>query len=99
VVITMPFAWQVRFNTSGIVPTSRIDAPVDAALIEDLRGRFPDFVRAHEPDGLSIADFDRFPCTRRTLRAFTRSYHDLVAAVRDVMLPDPDARAVADHAA
>jgi hypothetical protein len=26
----------------------------------------------------------------RTLRGFIASYHDLIAAVRDVMLPNPD---------
>ena len=30
---------------------------------------------------------------RLTLRGFIGSYHDLVAAVRDVMLPSPDTRA------
>jgi transaldolase len=97
VAITMPHAWQVRFNGSGIVPTARIDEPVERALVDDLRSRFPDFIRAYEADGLSPAEFDSYPCTRRTLRAFTRSYHDLMAAVREVMLPDPDVRAAGAH--
>ena len=97
VVITMPYAWQVRFNGSGIEPVARIDEPVDERLVDDLSARFPDFVRACEPDGLTASEFDDYPCTRRTLRAFTKSYHDLVAAVRDVMLPDPDVRPGADR--
>jgi transaldolase len=92
VILTMPHAWQVRFNASGIAPGSRIDEPVDPALIDDLATRIPDFVRAYEPDGLAIAEFDTYGATVRTLRGFIGSYHDLVGAVRDVMLPNPDAR-------
>ena len=92
VIITMPHAWQVRFNDSGLSPASRIDVPVDPALVDELRTRFPDFARAHDPEGLSLAEFDGYPPTRRTIRTFTRAYHDLVAAVRDVLVPDPDVR-------
>ncbi len=92
VILTMPHAWQVRFNASGIVPESRIDEPVDPDLIGELSSRIPDFLRAYEPDGLAVAEFDAYGATVRTLRGFIRSYHDLIGAVRDVMLPDPDTR-------
>jgi transaldolase len=92
VVLTIPHAWQVRFNGSGITTEARIDEPVPGALLADLRARVPDFVRAYEPDGLSIPEFDAYGATVRTLRAFIGSYHELVAAVRDVLLPDPDKR-------
>ena len=90
VVLTMTHAWQVRFNASGIDPKSRIDQPVDPALVRDLLDRVPDFARAYEPDGLAIEEFDGFGPTARTLRGFIKSYHDLVGAIRDVVLPDPD---------
>ena len=92
VVLTMPHAWQARFNASGIEPRPRIDEPVDPALVTDLAARIPDFVRAYEPDGLTVPEFDGYGATVRTLRGFIASYHDLVAAVRDVMLPNPDVR-------
>jgi transaldolase len=92
VILTMPHSWQVRFNESGIDPQPRIDVPVDPGLVADLVARIPDFSRAYEPDGLSIDEFDSYGATVRTLRGFIRSYHDLVGAVRDVMLPDPDVR-------
>jgi transaldolase len=92
VILTMPHAWQVRFNESGIDPQPRIDVPVDPDLVADLAARIPDFGRAYEPHGLSIPEFDTYGATVRTLRGFIRSYHDLVGAVRDVMLPDPDVR-------
>jgi transaldolase len=92
VILTMPWAWQVRFNGSGIDPVDRIDVPVDPAIVDELLARIPDFGRAYAPDGLTVDEFDTFGPTVRTLRGFIGSYHDLVKAVRDVMLPDPDVR-------
>ena len=92
VVLTMPHAWQVRFNGSGIEPLPRIDMPVDPALIDDLCARVPDFVRAYAPDGLAPDEFATFGATARTLRGFVASYHDLQATVRDLVLPNPDVR-------
>jgi transaldolase len=90
VVLTMPHAWQVRFNKSGIDLEERIQVPVDARIIDDLRRRVPDFVRAYEPDGLAIDEFVGYGATARTLRGFVAAYHDLQATVRDIMLPNPD---------
>ena len=61
-------------------------------MIDELLTRFPDFERAYEPDGLTVAEFEAFGPTARTLRAFIASYHELMSAVRDVMLPNPDVR-------
>lgn len=93
VVLTMPYAWQLRFNNSGIDPVSRINVPVDQTLIDDLLARVPDFRRAYEPDGLAPAEFVTFGATARTLRSFVASYHDLMAVVRDIVLPNPDVKA------
>ena len=66
VILTMPHAWQVRFNASGIAPLPRIDEPVDPDLVGELTSRVPDFVRAYEPDGLSVAEFDSYGATVRS---------------------------------
>ncbi len=92
VVLTMPHAWQVRFNGSGIEPVERIGIAVAPDIVDDLLRRIPDFRRAYEPDGLTIDEFDSFGPTVRTLRTFISGYHDLQAAVRDIVLPDPDKR-------
>jgi transaldolase len=92
--MTIPYAWQVRFNNSGIEPVSRIDAPVDPAILAELCDKLPDFRRAFEPDGLTPAEFDTYGATVRTLRSFIKAYHDLQAAIRDIVLPNPDARTV-----
>jgi transaldolase len=92
VVLTIPHAWQVRFNNSGIEPQPRIDVPVDQPYIDDLLTRVPDFRRAYEPDGLAPEEFERYGAAARTLRSFVASYHDLVGVVRDIMLPNPDVK-------
>jgi transaldolase len=92
VVLTMPYAWQVRFNKSGIDLEERIDHPVPEALVADLYERIPDFRRAYEPDGLAPQDFGTYGAAVRTLRGFIASYHDLQGTVRDIVLPNPDVR-------
>ena len=91
--MTLPYAWQLRFNASGIAPEPRMDVPVDPTLVEDLYERIPDFRRAYDPDGLTAEEFEGFGASARTLRTFIKSYHDLQAAIRDLVLPDPDVRA------
>jgi transaldolase len=92
VVLTMPHAWQVRFNRSGITPEPRIQVPVDRALVDDLLARVPDFERAYEPDGLQPAEYAGYGATARTLRSFIAGYYDLIAVVRDLVLPNPDTK-------
>lgn len=90
--MTLTPAWQMRLERSGMVPKPRIGAPVDRAILDELSARIPDFVRAYEPDGMETGEFDGYGATARTLRAFIASYHDLLATVRDIVLPDPDQR-------
>ena len=90
--MTIPYAWQVRFNKSGIDPAPRMNVPVDGRLIAALGEGIPDFRRAYEPGGLTLAEFDTYGASVRTLRAFIKSYHDLVGVIRDITLPSPDVR-------
>ena len=87
VIITLPPAWQRRFNASSVEVRSRMNDPVP--FIDELK-ELPDFVRAYEPGGLSVDEFDTWAPTVRTLRAFTASYHDLLHLVSDALLPNPD---------
>jgi transaldolase len=91
VVISPPYSWQVRFNTSDVEPIARIEKPVNPKIVEQLSGKFLDFRRAFTEGGLSIDEFDSFAPTRRTLRQFIAACSELDVIVRDVMLPNPDA--------
>jgi transaldolase len=91
VVLTMPHAWQRLFNESGFEVVPRMDEPVPEPVVDELYRLFADFRRAYAADGMTVDEFDSYGATVRTLRAFIGSYQDLVATVRDFMLPDPDA--------
>ena len=91
IVLTIPSKWQKRFNQSEISVKERMSRPVDPAIIHQLAGLYPDFVRAYEPEGMSVAEFDQFGATRRTLRTFIADYGNLLSLVRDFMIADPDA--------
>jgi len=92
IVMTITPSWQARFNASGITPETRMPRPVDPGILAELAGRIPDFGRAYELDGLLPAEFDTFGPTVRTLRAFIGSYQGMLAAMRDVMLVNPELR-------
>jgi transaldolase len=90
IVLTIPHKWQLLFNASDIPVVPRFDDPVAEHIVEELYSKLPDFRRAYDADGLSVEEFDTFGATVRTLRGFIASYQDLVATIRDLMLPNPD---------
>jgi len=90
VVISPPFDWQAKVNANELDLPSRIDAPVDPAIIDELERLIPEFSRAYEPDGMSVAEFAGFGATRRTLRQFLAADAELAALVRDILVANPD---------
>ena len=90
VILTIPHKWQQRFNQSDIEVIPRMDLPVDPEILRELNQHFTDFRRAYDSTGLAIEEFDAFGPTVRTLRSFIKSYEDLIATIRDLMLPNPD---------
>jgi transaldolase len=91
VVLTIPSSWQKLFNASPVEVRERIDDPVAPEIVQELSDRIPDFRMAYDEDGMSIAEFDTYGATVRTLRGFIGSYHELIRVIReDFMLPNPD---------
>ena len=91
VVLTMPHAWQVRFNASGIDPEPRIDVPVDAGDRRRPAAPLPDFARATSPTASRSTSSRRTarppgPCAGSSRRTTTSR------DVRDIVLPNPDVR-------
>jgi len=91
VVISPPYKWQLRYNSSDVEVISRIDKPVEIKIVDELLKKFHDFRRAYEEGGMTPDEFDNYGSTVRTLRQFSQSCHDLSVLIRDFMLPDPDA--------
>jgi transaldolase len=90
VVVSIPVAWQRRFNASPVKVRPRMDDPVPAQALTELSEQFEDFRRAYDPKGMKPSEFDGYGATVRTLRGFLRSYYDLIDFVRDLRLPNPD---------
>ena len=85
VVITLPPAWQRRFNASSVEVRPRIDDPVDPVWLEEL-SKLEDFNRAYEPAGLAVDEFDTFGPSVKTLRTFIGSYHELLHLTGEALL-------------
>jgi transaldolase len=92
-ILTIPYAWQKRFNASSVVVRERIHEPVAEEIVNELCDRFYDFRRAYNVDGLTVDDFDTFGPTVRTLRSFIAAKYEMIEFVRGTMLPDPDVKA------
>lgn len=92
IVLTIPYEWQLKINTSDIPVIERMQNPVDPKIVEALHSKIPDFRRAYDPDGMTVAEFDSYGATVRTLRTFIAAVHDLMGVMRDFMLPNPDVK-------
>jgi transaldolase len=89
-ILSMPYEWQLKINTSEIEVKSRMEISVDPKIIDTLLAKFVDFRKAYNENGLLPAEFDGYGATVRTLRTFISSTHELMGVVRDFMLPNPD---------
>jgi transaldolase len=90
VIISPPFEWQKKYNASDVRVENRMDRPVEPSILKELEEKFIDFHKAYSIDGQTVAEFDGFGATRRTLRQFSKASDDLVALVRDSLIPNPD---------
>jgi transaldolase len=91
-IVSMPYEWQLKANASDIEVQERMSHPVDPQIIETMCEKIPDFRRAYDENGMTVNEFDGYGATIRTLRGFISSAHDLMAEVRDIMLPNPDVK-------
>lgn len=89
---SLPYEWQLKANASDIEVKERMSNPVDQKIIDAMYAKIPDFRRAYDEDGMTADEFDTYGATVRTLRGFVTSAHDLMAEVRNFMLPNPDVK-------
>ena len=61
----------------------RIDAPVDARLIAELKEKLPDYVRAFEPDGMTPAEFYDYGGVELFRTSFMKGWKQLLALVAE----------------
>ena len=91
VILTLPYKWQVRFNNSDIEVNKRMHDPVDQEILDELAKKFPEeWKKGYDENGMTIEEFDDYGAAQRTLRGFIAGYDNLVAKIRDMMIPNPD---------
>jgi transaldolase len=93
-IVSLPYEWQLKANASDIEVKERMSAPVGPRIVEEIHEKIPDFRRAYDQDGMTVAEFEDYGATIRTLRGFIASVHDLMAEVREFMLPNPDVKKI-----
>ena len=93
-IVSMPYEWQLKANASDIEVRERMSNPVDPQIVQALCEEIPDFRRAYAEDGMKMEEFDEYGATIRTLRGFISSAHDLMAEMREFMLPNPDIKKI-----
>lgn len=90
--LTFGPSWQRWLNESGLPIESRLEEPVNGAIVDELLERSPEFRLAYEPDGLTTEALETYGAYRRTMRQFLGALADLQAEVRGALIPDPDRR-------
>ena len=89
-IVSLPYEWQLKVNACELEVRERMGMSIDSQIVDELYDKIPDFRRAYDEDGMTVEEFDTYGATVRTLRGFIASVHDLMAEVRDFMLPNPD---------
>jgi len=93
IVMTITADWQAKINASTIEVKSRIEDPVNPEFLKELEQKFPvEWKKGYNEDGLTIADFDSYGPTRRTLRGFLAGYDEVIQFIRNKMIPNPDVK-------
>lgn len=93
-IVSLPYEWQLKANASDIEVGERMSTPVNSQAVEETYEKIPDFRRAYDEQGMTVEEFDDYGATVRTLRGFITSVHDLMAEIRDFMLPNPDVKKI-----
>lgn len=83
---TIPYAWWNRFNDSTLTPHVSIEEPVDEEILSELYGKFGDFRKAYDEDGMEPEEFIHYGGTIQTLLQFIGGYAELLVYVRSRML-------------
>ena len=89
VVVSPPFAWQVRIDASGLDAAPHHRRPRCSRDRRQSDWQLAEFRRAYEPDGLTRRSSTTTAPPGKTLRQFLAANNELEALVRDVITPAP----------
>lgn len=85
ILATIPTSFQKRIDASNVAIENKMDVPVKEEWLNQLK-TLPEFVRAYEPNGMKIEEFDSYGAVIDTLTQFYQGYDDLVKIIRNYIL-------------
>jgi transaldolase len=87
IVLTIPYGWQVKFNSSEYEITNKADASVPGTIMKKLM-KLPEFIKAYDEDGLNVEDFEHYGAFTATINQFLNGYDDLCKLIRTFMVTE-----------
>ena len=84
VILTIPYAWQRKYNASAVEVKNNMDSDVDEAVLNELL-TLEEFRKAYD-ENLKPEDFQHYGAFLATINQFLNGYDSLVALVRPYMV-------------
>jgi transaldolase len=85
IILTIPFAWQKKYNSADVEVTAHMDDAMDEDLLRELN-RLDEFHKAFDPDGLKPEEFEHYGAFIKTMDQFLNGYDELVRLMRGYMV-------------
>lgn len=85
IVLTIPYDWQLKYNSSCYEITSTIDSPINAVYLQQLQ-QLEEFNKAYLPDGLTSDEFEHYGAFLDTMNQFLNGYDELCKLIRKYMV-------------
>jgi transaldolase len=83
-ILTIPYKWQKKYNTSTVEIKNNIDTPVDQKIIDELLTH-EEFVKAYD-ENFPIEQFQHYGAFLATMNPFLNGYDSLIQLVRNYMV-------------
>lgn len=85
IILTIPYAWQKKYNSTDIEVKAHMDEPVSASHMKELM-KLEEFRKAYEPEGLKPEEFEHYGAFLKTMNQFLGGYDELITLVRGYMV-------------
>ena len=83
-ILTVPYAWQKKYNTSTVEVKNNMDTPVDQKVLDELLTH-EEFVKAYD-ENFPAEQFQHYGAFIATMYQFLKGYDSLIQLVRDYMV-------------
>lgn len=85
IVLTIPYDWQLKYNTSTYEISATMDTEVNKDYLEKLQ-QLDEFNKAYLPNGLKPEEFEHYGAFIDTMNQFLSGYDDLCKLIRKYMV-------------